>query len=114
MIPRRGGHQRPRERLRVPIAEEPGDHGVHPQPAGRDLVRLNDRRICAGQLVRPDDVVARRSDDGVLVGLGYLRFVRRQEARPHARPGVAQLHYSSQVSSVGHGARLDQGQVDAF
>ena len=109
MIPRRGGHQRPRERLRVPVAEEPGDQRVHAQPAGRELLRLYDRRIRPGQLVRPDDVVAGRSDDGVLVGLGYLRFVRRQEARPHARAGVAQLDGSSQVSSIGHGARLGSG-----
>jgi hypothetical protein len=42
-----------------------------------------------------------------------LRFVRRQEARADARPGVAQRDGSSQVSSICHGARLDQGQVDA-
>ena len=65
------------------LAEEPGDQRVHAQPASRDLIRLYDEEF-VGELVRPDDVLARRSDDGVLVGLGYLRFVRRQSASPRS------------------------------
>jgi hypothetical protein len=42
-----------------------------------------------------------------------LRFVRRQEARADARPGVAELNRSSQVSSICHRSGLDQGQADA-